>query len=416
MGSKKYFTDEERCEACIKRILDNTVVGTEKLIDEQIQALKEYKDFYENKESDKHRGFTNRATSLNNTLQVLRRLGAYLKKPYKKATQKDLLDYLKFMRTKYKPSSIQSFKTHIRSFYRFLYGISKKHMYPEVVDCPEFIPRKVKNTYAVRDLPTADEFRKVLDVCSDDRDRLILSLAYCEGLRAGEVITLKMKSVIRRDESLYLQIEKSKTKTREVELLDSKPYLESYLKIRTDAKPNDHLIVGKYSFKGLPLSSRTCNELSHRMTKRAGLDKKFHYHLLRHKSITELHKDNLNTSYNASYHGISRATLESVYIHYDDSDTNKAVKKSRGKETESDKLEREKDKNKTAPVVCWACDYENPAGTEFCKRCKRIASKSKYLELENKKKQELPDQISALLSLMKDNPNFIESMKEKLKN
>jgi site-specific recombinase XerD len=137
-----------------------------------------------------------------------------------------------------------------------------------------------------------DETKRLLAVAQNLKVRVLLSLGYGCGLRAGEVIRLKVKHIDSAQK--IIRIEQSKgRKDRNVmlsaEVLD---LLRQWWKVRPS---RDHagtpmeerwLFPGKA--RGKPMTTRQLNRLFHEATDAAGIRKGVTLHALRHSFATHL--------------------------------------------------------------------------------------------------------------------------------
>src|SRR5271154_4588189 len=136
-----------------------------------------------------------------------------------------------------------------------------------------------------------DETRGLLAVARSLKARVLLSLGYGCGLRAGEVVRLKVKHIDRAQN--IIRVEQSKgRKDRNVmlsaEMLD---LLRQWWKVRrgfdaTTPLQERWLFPGNRS--GKPMTTRQLNRLFHKAADAAGIKKGVTLHALRHSFATHL--------------------------------------------------------------------------------------------------------------------------------
>ena len=137
-----------------------------------------------------------------------------------------------------------------------------------------------------------DETRRLLAVASSLKARTLLSLGYGCGLRAGEVVRLKVKHIDRAQN--IIRVEQSKgRKDRNVmlsaEMLD---LLRQWWKVRPSRHDAGTPMQERWLFpgakRGQTMSTRQLNRLFHEAADAAGIRKGVTLHALRHSFATHL--------------------------------------------------------------------------------------------------------------------------------
>jgi integrase/recombinase XerD len=137
-----------------------------------------------------------------------------------------------------------------------------------------------------------DETRRLLAVATSLKARVLLSLGYGCGLRAGEVVRLKVKDIDRAQN--IIRIEQSKgRKDRNVmlspEMID---LLRQWWKARRGFDAHTTPLQERWLFPGrkpgLPMTTRQLNRLFHEAADGAGIKKGVTLHALRHSFATHL--------------------------------------------------------------------------------------------------------------------------------
>ncbi len=142
---------------------------------------------------------------------------------------------------------------------------------------------------------SADEAKRLLAVADSLKARVMLSLSYGCGLRAGEVVRLKVKHIDSAQK--IIRIEQSKgRKDRNVmlspEMLD---LLRQWWKVRPSRYDAGTPVQERWLFPGSkgrragkPITTRQLNRLFHEAAEAAGIKKSVTLHALRHSFATHL--------------------------------------------------------------------------------------------------------------------------------
>jgi integrase/recombinase XerD len=137
-----------------------------------------------------------------------------------------------------------------------------------------------------------DETRRLLAVASSLKARMLLSLGYGCGLRAGEVVRLKVKHIDRAQN--IIRVEQSKgRKDRNVMLsAETLDLLRQWWKVRPSRHDAGTPLEERWLFpgtmRGKPMSTRQLNRLFHEAADAAGIKKGVTLHALRHSFATHL--------------------------------------------------------------------------------------------------------------------------------
>src|SRR5580700_6723179 len=149
----------------------------------------------------------------------------------------------------------------------------------------------IREPQKIPQVMSPDETRRVLAVATSLKARVALSLCYGCGLRAGEVVRLKVKHI--DSAQGIIRIEQSKgRKDRNVMLSpETLALLRQWWKARrgfdaTTPLPERWLFPGRRP--GKPMTTRQLNRLFHEATGDAGIKKSVTLHALRHSFATHL--------------------------------------------------------------------------------------------------------------------------------
>ncbi|MGF6372989.1 site-specific recombinase XerD [Paraburkholderia sp. RAU6.4a] len=134
-----------------------------------------------------------------------------------------------------------------------------------------------------------DEVRRLIEAAGNLKHQTTLSVAYGAGLRASEVVALKVTDV--DSERMTLRIEQGKGRRDRYAMLS--PVLLERLRVWWRvARAQGRMLDGGWLFPGLdpldPLSTRQLNRAIHAAAEAANIDKRVSMHTLRHSFATHL--------------------------------------------------------------------------------------------------------------------------------
>jgi integrase/recombinase XerD len=179
--------------------------------------------------------------------------------------------------------------------------------------------------YHVREpekLPLAmspDEMKRLLAVASSLKARIMLSLGYGCGLRAGEVVRLKVKHIDTAQRIIRVEQGKGR-KDRHVMLSrDTLALLRQWWKVRPSRYDAGTPLEERFLFPGRkpgePMSTRHLNRLFHSAADAAGIKKRVTLHALRHSFATHLLERGTNIRVIQALLGHSKLETTARYAH-----------------------------------------------------------------------------------------------------
>lgn len=217
----------------------------------------------------------------------------WAKKHYSRLTSKDIQNYL----DTYKFTS-GSQQNQVISSLKFAWekGLGKKYLKINFKR-----PRKEKKLPKVID---ANFVREKLCEIENLKHKAILSLAFSCALRVSEVINLRLEDI--DNKRMIINIKNAKgRKDRIVKLSYSllkilREYYKEYI-------PKEYLFNGQFS---LQYSSSSCNQI---VKKYLGVS--YHFHLLRHSSLTDMHENNVDIATLSKIAGHNSIKTTMIYTH-----------------------------------------------------------------------------------------------------
>mgnify|MGYP001823080770 FL=1 len=172
---------------------------------------------------------------------------------------------------------------HTITALRFFFGVTLDHA--EVM-------AKMSSVREPRKLPVVlsrEEVARLIDAAGKPKYQAILSVAYGAGLRASEVVGLKLNDI--DSTRMTLRVEQGKGRKDRYAMLS--PVLLQCLRVWwRDAHAKGKMLDGGWLFPGQnpvnPLSTRQLNRICHMAAEAAEIDKRVSMHTLRHSYATHL--------------------------------------------------------------------------------------------------------------------------------
>jgi len=257
-------------------------------------------------------------------LKALKSWDRNTSKPLAEADQESLLRWFQAMRDRAKPGTIVKYATDLRGMYRYNLtrsGRSRRQAAAEAAELFDALPlsdlrRAEKRSQRLRDkLVTPAELKTLLEGTSSRRTRALLAVLYETGCRRGEVLSLRLRDVIRRSDHWVLRVE-GKTGVRAVPVVASIPYLKAWLDQHPDiGNPEQYLFAVKRGGEIQALSPNGVNACLYSLCRRLGL-RRIHPHMLRHTRLTKLAEEGLGEYQMKSFAGWTpSSSMAARYIH-----------------------------------------------------------------------------------------------------
>jgi len=213
-------------------------------------------------------------------IREVKNLAGYLKRSPNTATVEDLRCYqLHLVETGLTRTAVNRAITGLRFFF-------------EVTLDRGDVMRKMSPVYEPRRLPvvlSVEEVTRFLDGAPNLKAKAALSVAYGAGLRASEVVHLKVSDIDR--ERGVIRVEQGKGRKDRYAMLS--PTLHALLRAWwRDGRAQGKMLPGGWLFPGQnpvnPMTTRQLNRICHKAVDAAGLDKRVSLHTLRHSFATHL--------------------------------------------------------------------------------------------------------------------------------
>jgi integrase/recombinase XerD len=213
-------------------------------------------------------------------IRAVRRFAAYLGRPPDSATVEDLRNFqLHLVDHGISPTTLNATITGLKFFCEI------------TLDHPELMAR-MQAVHLPRTLPVVlshEEVARLIAAAANLKHQTALSLAYGTGLRASEVVALKVGDI--DSKRMTLRVEQGKGSKDRYAMLS--PVLLERLRVWWRvAHAQGKMLEGGWLFPGLnpvePLSTRQLNRAVHMAADAAHIDKRVSMHTLRHSFATHL--------------------------------------------------------------------------------------------------------------------------------
>ena len=187
----------------------------------------------------------------------------------------------------------------IRSYYKSQYNREFE---------PGVLPRPKRSMYLPKVLPRED-IQKMIDICKNEKHRMILLMLYGFGLRLSELIKLQMRDI--DFDRRHLAVIKGKGKKDRilpiplVMIPTFKKYIKSYL-------PKNFFITGQY---GEQYSASSIQTIIRRTARQAGIEQRVTPHMIRHCYATHMLERGTDLRYIQNLLGHKSSKTTEIYTH-----------------------------------------------------------------------------------------------------
>jgi integrase/recombinase XerD len=240
-------------------------------------------------------------------VRAVRKLAAYLGRSPDTATVEDLRNFqLHLVDTGISPITLNATLTGLKFFFDITLG--------QIELMARMQPVKVPRTLPV--VLSTEEVSRLIAAARSVKHQAALSVAYGAGLRASEVISLKISDV--DSQRMTLRVEQGKGAKDRYALLS--PVLLQRLRTWWRvAHAQGKMLPGGWLFPGMavmdPLTARQLNRAVHDAAAAAGIDKRVTTHTLRHSFATHLLERKVDIRVIQVLLGHKKLETTSIYTH-----------------------------------------------------------------------------------------------------
>lgn len=344
-----------------------------------------------------------RSTQVRSLADFLSRLDG----PVEETTKEDVIAYVNTL--DYAESTMNLIKVDIKQFYKWLNG---GEVYPDSV-------RWMKSSRKKKRLPvdyllSEKDILRLIEALEHPRDRAILSTLYDSALRASELADLKIQNVVRDQYGAVIILRSDggnhKTGERRLRLINSVPYLNSWMELHPDRdNPEAPLWISLSKNRyGTPAGYKAVYYAVKTACKRADFKKNVTPHLLRHCRLTELAKVLTEAELKVFAGWEADSDMAAVYVHLSGEDVDKKLLERAGL---TDKEEEPREADPLSPKTCPRCKRENEATARFCSDCSMPLDIETVQTIERAKVQ-LSEKFAPIL----EDPEVLELLTKKLES
>jgi integrase/recombinase XerD len=240
-------------------------------------------------------------------IRAVRKLAAFLERSPDTATVEELRNFqLHLVDTGTSPITLNATLTGLKFFFDITLGRIELMARMQPVKVPRTLPVVL----------SPQEASRLIAAARNVKHQAALSVAYGAGLRASEVIGLKVTDV--DSQRMTLRVEQGKGRKDRYAMLSPVllQRLRSWWRI---AHAQGRMLPGGWLFPGLnpmdPLTARQLNRAVHAAAEAAGLDKRVTTHTLRHSFATHLLERKVDIRVIQVLLGHKKLETTSIYTH-----------------------------------------------------------------------------------------------------
>ena len=272
----------------------------------------------------------------------------------------------------YAEATKSDFKCVIKKFYKVMEGDGQK--YPKKVN---FIDTTIdKSEQEMPDILDKEEIEEIIEACQNDRDRAMFKVLYEAGLRAGELMKLRVGDVSFVHSGVKLNV-RGKTGNRKLLVVESERYLRNWLSKHPfsdqrnaplwvkvdgnniDEKTHEDMALN-YDYMRINLKRKAVDaEVRVKRRDNGKKTSEVYPHLFRHSRATHLATELTEAAMKEYFGWTQGSDMPQTYIHLSGRDIDNEIKQMYGLEEETEDKKKE----------CGRCMKKYEGDEKFCPRC-----------------------------------------------
>ena len=299
-----------------------------------------------------------------------------------------LMETKTIRKSNYSKSTISDFKKVLKKFVKYVNDGELPPFWKN------FHAEKIGSRYNSPDqMISYDELQSLLNASKNPRDKAIISLLWDSGIRASEILQLKVNDFKKSSDGLYatLNIQKGSKnyKQRTVILTGDSvvlvpqyiEFLKGYLKDKFSEDGFLFIGIGKEN-PGDNLTYDDLRSIIRKVTLRSGLQKDINPHLFRHSAATRMASESLPIQVFTKQMGWSSNRMADNYSHLNSKDQIMAILKSQGIKITDEDLRKPLSKvNRKCP----RCHEVNTGSARFCSNCGSPLKSEDFIKVEEER-------------------------------
>ena len=237
-------------------------------------------------------------------------------------------------------------------------------------------PPRPRSHVQKTDLYTKNELDRVFEACIDTRDRAMFQVLYESGVRASELVELRIADVTPSQNLWWLTVMGKGRKERPVPILHSAPSLQAWLDVHPEGegalfvklkRPHSPLHYGGLHRRTLLMMDRAEVRLRRRPI-----------HLFRHTRATELASMGMSEVEMCVFFGWAIGSpMARTYVHLSGRDLKRGMSRIYGLPVEDDDEPALKMESRSCP----RCKRVNAPGAKFCSQCSFVLDEKMALTM-----------------------------------
>jgi len=296
------------------------------------------------------------------------------------------------------PETIADYIGMLKTFYRWLNEEEYLSLPEKKLDKIQ-IPRRTSRKTA-NDLLTVTEISQMMNACRTSRERAFLSTLYEGGFRIGEIGQMVWNDLKFDGTGVVINVNFKTGKDRYIRLVMAREHLIKWKSDYPGEPSGDNLVF--LSELLIPPTRAALNKTLMVTAKRAGIEKHFTPHVLRHSRITHLIQQGVNESViKLMMWGSIDSKMFSTYAHLTGSDIDREINRLYGISNK----ELEATTNRLVPKVCPHCKELHSPVSKHCHICGH--------SLDDDTLDDDDDLQQFMLKHVKEFKSFFERMTEK---
>jgi len=218
----------------------------------------------------------------------------------------------------------------------------------------------------INSLISREDIERLLKSCKGIKEKTLIMLLYESATRKSEFLNIRRQDIEFYENYCNIYIYISKTKKRNIPVVESIPFLKEYLNA-VSFKQEDRLFDYSRSY-----FNNLLNKINERCKKKfPGYKKEINPHLFRHSRLTELASNRkLNEAQLRKFAGWSKSSqMPAIYFHLDDSSIRNEIIQEHSEIKEPKKVGFES-------VICPECTEINSKFNDTCWKCGKIINEN----------------------------------------